>query len=140
MIKQLGLGILALGLAVNTYALNKNLVDLDSNFWGSWSVYNSKNKCTETYQFLKPGKLNYIGKQKKMTGEFAVLRSKEDNLLDVLAIKIETDNQKPGCGVEKVNYTNSDIRLSLKWISPKTAELCTDAEGKQCSGLYLIKN
>lgn len=126
-------------MASHAFALNKTEINLDQQFWGTWSVYNAKNQCTETYQFSKPGKVSYSTQQKKMTGEFAVLRNQEPQRLDVLAMKINTDNQKPGCGGENTNYTNADIRLSLKWISAKSAELCTDVDGKQCTGLYLIK-
>lgn len=130
---------LGLVFVINAHAFEKSQVNLEKDFWGKWSVFNAKSQCTENYEFKQPGQVTYSTKQKKMTGEFAVLRSKEANQLDVLAMKIKTDNQQAGCSNEKVNYTNADIRLSLKWISAKTAELCTDAEGKQCTGLYLIK-
>lgn len=137
--KKIVIASLGLFLALNVQAFEKNQVNLEKDFWGKWSVFNSKTQCTENYEFKQPGQLIYSTKQKQMTGEFAVLRSKEPQFLDVLAMKIKTDNQLPGCNGEKVNYTDADIRLSLKWISAKTAELCTDVEAKQCTGLYLIK-
>lgn len=139
MFKQVTLAGLILGLASNALALDKNKVVLDQVFWGNWSVYNAQSKCTETYTFAKPGKFTYTTKQKSMSGEFAVLRSKTATDLDVLAMKVVNDNKKAGCDGQMIDYTNADIRLSLKWISPRSAELCTDQEGKQCTGLYLNK-
>ncbi len=137
--KKLAVAIAGLGLAFQVQAIDKNQVNLANDFWGTWSVYNAKTQCTETYQFTKPGQFSYSTKQKKMTGDFAILRSKEAQELDVLAMKVKTDNKQAGCGGQPVDYTNADIRLSLKWASAKTAELCTDNAGKQCTGLYLIK-
>ncbi|WP_320077593.1 hypothetical protein [Acinetobacter lanii] len=137
--KKIVMASLGLFLTINAQAFEKSQVNLDKDFWGKWSVFNAKSQCTENYEFKQPGQVTYSSKQKKMSGEFAVLRSKEPQLLDVLAMKIKTDNQQAGCGNEKVNYTDADIRLGLKWVSKKSAELCTDAEAKQCTGLYLIK-
>lgn len=139
MIKKIAVAVVGFGLALQAQAFDKSQVNLANDFWGTWTVYNAKTQCTESYQFAKPGQFTYTTKQKKMAGEFAVLRSKEPQNLDVLAMKVKTDNKQAGCGGQAVDYTNADIRLSLKWSSAKTAELCTDAVGKQCTGLYLIK-
>jgi hypothetical protein len=139
MFKQVALAGLILGLTSNAIALDKTKVSLDQVFWGTWSVYNSKSKCTEVYSFAKPGKFTYTTRQKTMSGEFAVLRSKSVNELDVLAMKVVNDNKLAGCSGQVNDYTNADIRLSLKWLSPKSAELCTDLEGKACTGLFLNK-
>ena len=53
--------------------------------------------------------------------------------------EIKNDNKKAGCAAQSVDYTKVKINLTLKWISARTAELCTDREGKKCTGLYLIK-
>ena len=139
MMKKIVFAVMGLGFALQAQAFDKSQVNLANDFWGTWSVYNAKTQCTESYQFVKPGQFTYTTKQKRMTGDFAILRSKEAADLDVLAMKVKTDNKKAGCGGQPVDYTNADIRLSLKWSSAKTAELCTDREGKQCTGLYLIK-
>lgn len=139
MLKKLALVMIGLGCAIQAQAFDKSQVNLENDFWGTWSVYNAKTQCTEAYQFAKPGNFTYTTKQKKMTGNFAILRNKEANVLDILAMKVKTDNKKAGCSGQVVDYTNADMRLSLKWVSAKTAELCTDREGKQCTGLYLIK-
>ncbi|RZG83269.1 hypothetical protein EXE10_11240 [Acinetobacter sp. WCHAc060033] len=137
--KKIAIAVLGLGLVFQAQAFDKKQVNLTNDFWGTWSIYNAKMQCTETYQFTKPGQFNYSAKQKKMTGDFAILRSQAAQDLDVLAMKVKTDNKQPSCGNQAVDYTNADIRLSLKWLSAKTAELCIDAAGKQCTGLYLIK-
>lgn len=139
MMKKIVFAVMGLGFALQAQAFDKSQVNLANDFWGTWSVYNAKTQCTESYQFVKPGQFTYTTKQKRMTGDFAILRSKEAADLDVLAMKVKVDNKKAGCGGQPVDYTNADIRLSLKWSSAKTAELCTDREGKQCTGLYLIK-
>lgn len=138
-ITKVGLVLITLGLSLNVQAYDKKQVKLDTEFWGKWTIFNAKLQCSETYQFSKPGQVRYSAKQKTMSGDFAILRSPEAHLLDVLAMKIKTDNKQAGCNGEKSDYTNADIRLGLKWISGRTAELCTDDQGKQCTGLYLIK-
>ncbi|WP_151810998.1 hypothetical protein [Acinetobacter bereziniae] len=139
MMKKTVLALVSLGFALNVQAFDKTQVNLANEFWGTWTVYNAKTQCTESYQFTKPDQFIYSTKQKRMTGEFAVLRNQNVQALDVLAMKVKADNKKAGCGGEPVDYTDVDVRLSLKWVSAKTAELCTDREGKQCTGLYLIK-
>lgn len=137
--KRIGLVLCLLGLGLNAQAFDKSKLNLEKDFWGTWSVYNGKVQCTETYQFKKPGEFTYIAKQKKLTGEFAVLRNNDSNQLDVLLMDVKTDNKKIGCSQDIQDYTNAKVNLSLKWISAKTAELCVDREAKQCTGLYLIK-
>ncbi|MCS4298707.1 MULTISPECIES: hypothetical protein [Acinetobacter] len=139
MMKKIVLALLSFGFAMQTQAFDKTQVNLVNDFWGTWTVYNAKAQCTESYQFTQPDQFTYTTKQKRMTGDFAILRNENAQALDVLAMKVKLDNKKAGCGGAPVDYSNTDIRLSLKWISAKTAELCTDREGKQCTGLYLIK-
>lgn len=139
MFKKMILVAVVLVYTTQVMALDKSKISLDQVFWGNWSVYNAQSKCTETYTFTKPGKFTYTTKQKSMSGEFAVLRSKTATDLDVLAMKVVNDNKKAGCGGQVNDYTNADIRLSLKWISPRSAELCTDIEGKKCTGLFFNK-
>lgn len=67
---------IGLGLALQAQAFDKNQVNLVNDFFGTWTVYNAKTQCTETYQFVKPEQFSYTTKQKKMTGDFAVLRNK----------------------------------------------------------------
>jgi len=74
-----------------------------------------------------------------MSGEFSVIRTQDAKQVDIFAKKISSDNKKLGCSGESTDYSKVQIRLGLKWISAKTAELCTDIEAKQCLGLYLIK-
>jgi hypothetical protein len=139
MMKKTVLALVSLGFVLNVQAFDKTQVNLANEFWGTWTVYNAKTQCTESYQFTKPDQFIYSTKQKQMAGDFAVLRNENAQALDVLAMKVKTDNKKAGCGGEPVDYTDVDVRLSLKWVSAKTAELCTDREGKQCTGLYFIK-
>ncbi|MFN0297937.1 hypothetical protein ACKVE0_10440 [Acinetobacter albensis] len=140
MLKKLVLTVLGLGIVLPVQAFDKTQMNLNQDFWGTWSVYSPNAQCTETYQFSKPGQFTYTAKQKKMTGDFAILVNPDVKILDVLTMQIKTDNKKAGCTNQTVDYTNKDVNLSLKWISAKTAELCMDRRvGKQCTGLYLIK-
>ena len=139
MLKKLSVIALGLGLVCQAQAFDKTQVNLDQNFWGTWSVYNEKNKCTETYQFAKPGQFTYKAKQKKLTGDFAVLRNPDPTQLDLLHIEVKTDNKKADCSGEIKDYTTGQINLSLKWMSTNTAELCVNREGTSCTGLFLIK-
>lgn len=125
--------------ALSVQAFDKTQMNLQKDFWGTWSVYNAKTQCTESYQFTQPAQVVYSAKQKKMTGEFSVIRTEDPKQLDVFAMTVNSDNKKAGCSGQTSDYSKSQIRLSLKWISAKTAELCTDLNGKQCLGLYLIK-
>ena len=139
MLKRIAMVVCSFGVTLSAQAFDKTQVNLSNDFWGTWAVYNAKTKCTEAYQFAKPGQFTYTTKQKRMTGDFAILRNQDPKMLDVLSMKVKTDNKKAGCSGQVVDYTNADIALSLKWISAKSAELCTDNEGKQCTGLYLMK-
>lgn len=139
MLKKISCLVVASSLAFSAQAFNKTQVDLQKDFWGTWSVYNAKTQCTETYKFTQPSTVAYSAKQKKMNGEFAVIRTQDPKQLDVFAMNVVSDNKKAGCGGQVVDYSNTQIRLGLKWISARTAELCTDLEAKQCLGLYLIK-
>lgn len=137
--KRIGLALCVLGLGFNAQAFDKTKLNLDKDFWGVWSVYNAKTQCTETYQFAKPGKFTYTAKQKKLTGDFAIMTNTDPKVLDLLVMNVKNDNKKAGCSKEIQDYTNGKVNLSLKWVSAKTAELCVDREAKQCTGLYLIK-
>lgn len=137
--KRLCLALCLFGLGVNVQAFDKNKINLEKDFWGTWSVFNAKAQCTETYEFKKPGQFTYTAKQKKLTGEFAVITNNDSKILDLLVMNVKTDNKKVGCSKDIQDYTNGKVSLSMKWISAKTAELCVDREAKQCTGLYMIK-
>ena len=139
MLKRLSILSLLLGLTLNVQAFDKKTVDLDKEFWGTWTLYNPKTKCTETFDFNKPGNFTYQINKKQLTGEFAVVRSTTTAGLDVLLMDIATDNQKEGCASDNKDYTNAKIQLALKWQSTKAAEICTDTEAKNCTGLFLTK-
>lgn len=140
MMKKIAIVALGLGLAVQAQAYDKSQVNLANEFWGTWAIFNAKQKCSETYQFSKPGQFQYTSLQKRMTGKFAVMRNTNDaNALDILKLKVLTDNKKASCGAAANDMSNKDLNLTLKWVSKSTAQICTDVEGKQCTGLYLIK-
>ena len=139
MLKKIVLCVLSLGVIGQAQAFDKSQVNLSKDFFGTWTVYSAKTQCTETYQFTQPGQFVYTTKQKRMTGEFAVVRNQDAKILDWLAMDVKTDNKKAGCSGQANDYTGTKINLVLKWISPKTAELCLDREAKQCTGLYQIK-
>lgn len=140
MLKQIILGsVLVIGLLPVVHAADKQKINLENDFWGTWSVYNAKAQCTETYEFKKPGQFTYTAKQKKLTGEFAVITNADPKMLDVLIMDVKTDNKKSGCSKDIQDYSNAKVNLSLKWVSANTAELCVDREAKQCTGLYMIK-
>lgn len=77
--------------------------------------------------------------KKHLTGGFAVVRSNAPTQLDILLMDVTTDNKLEGCAGDKRDYSKERIQLALKWISPKVAEICTDDEAKQCTGLFLTK-
>ena len=139
MLKKIALVVVALGCAVQAQAYDKKQTVLDKDFWGTWSVYNSKNKCTETYQFTKPAQFKYSSKTKAMTGKFAVVRNQDPKSLDILTMKVVSDNKKASCADPAGDFTNKTLSMGLKWVSKSTAQICSDAEGKNCSTLYLIK-
>lgn len=140
MLKKLVFITLSLGMAVQAQAIEKSQVNLDKDFWGTWTIYNAQKKCSETYQFSKPGQFQYTSLKKRMTGNFAVMRNTKDTkALDILTMKVATDNKQESCGGTAVDLTNKQLNLTLKWVSAKTAQICSDTEGKKCTGLYLIK-
>lgn len=139
MLKQLFMALLCLGMVFNVQAFEKTKVNLDQDFWGTWSVYDARTKCKEVYTFTKPSHFIYQVKNKKLTGNFAIVRSSDAAKLDMLIMKVQTDNQLAGCLGNVVDYTNVDIRLTLKWVTNKAAEFCTDIDGKQCINLFFIK-
>ena len=139
MIKKV-LFLLFLGLTISSaQAFDKNQVDLDKEFWGTWTLYNPQTKCTEVFNFKKPGDFTYQVNKKLLVGNFAVVRSNSSGL-DLLMMNVKTDNKLEGCASDQNDYSNVNIQLALKWTSPQRAEVCTDAEAKQCSGLFLIKS
>ncbi len=135
--------IFAMGLIVLTFqaqAFDKSQVNLDKDFWGKWTIFNAQKNCSETYQFKKPGQFQYTSLQKRMNGNFAVLRNQNDpKALDILTVKVLSDNQKASCADTAKDYNGANLSLGLKWISAKTAQICSDTTGKQCTALYLIK-
>lgn len=131
MLKKISCFILGSACALSVQAFDKTQVNLQKDFWGTWTVYNAKMQCTESYQFTQPAKVVYTAKQKKMSGEFSVIRTQDPKQLDIFAMSVVSDNKKAGCSGQVSDYSKAQIRLSLKWISAKTAELCTDLEGKQ---------
>ncbi len=139
MLKKIGLVSLSLGCALQVHAFEKKQVILENDFWGTWSIYNAQNKCTETYQFKKPGQFQYSSKLKSMSGNFAVMRNQDAKALDILKMKVNTDNKKPSCAQASNDFTGQTLSLGLKWVSKSTAQICSDTEGKQCTSLYLIK-
>lgn len=120
-------------------AIDKNKVDLNTAFWGTWSIFSPATVCTENYQFNQPGTFIYKAQEKQLAGEFAVVRHKENKLLDVLILDIKQDNGLAGCAGDASNYLGQKSSLSLKWVSPISAEICTDEIGKKCTGLYFNK-
>lgn len=120
-------------------AIEKNKIDLNQTFWGTWGIFNPAKACTETYQFSQPGNFIYKAKQKQLSGEFAIIRHNDAKVLDVLMMDIKEDNGLAGCSAEANNYQGKQSKLSLKWISSTSAEICIDSIGKQCTGLYLNK-
>ena len=139
MLKKIALLALTLGLSIHVQAFEKKNMVLESDFWGTWSIYNAQNKCTETYQFKKPGQFQYNSKLKNMSGNFAVMRNKDSNALDILTMKISTDNKKASCADASRDFSHQTLSLALKWVSKTTAQICADTAGTQCTALYLIK-
>ena len=140
MLKKMALITLGLGLAFQAQAFDKNQINLQKDFFGNWTIYNAKNKCSETYKFIQADKFQYTSLNKRMTGVFGVLRDKNSpNSLDILSMKIATDNKHAACAGVAQDFTNVNLNLPLKWISPNTAQLCTDSLGTKCLDLYLIK-
>jgi hypothetical protein len=126
-------------LSLQAQAFDKTQVNLSKDFWGNWTIYNAKTQCTEVYKFSRPGQFTYNAKQKNMTGEFGVIRNSDAKVLDLLVLKVATDNKQPGCAAQATNYSNATIQLGLRWLSPQSAELCSDRDSKQCLGIYMTK-
>lgn len=139
MLKKIGLITAALACTFQVHAFEKKQMVLANDFWGTWSIYNAQNKCTETYQFKKPGQFQYTSKLKSMSGNFAVMRNNDTKALDILTMKVTADNKKASCAQASKDFSNQTLSFGLKWVSKNTAQICSDSEGKQCSSLYLIK-
>lgn len=139
MLKKIALLSVVLASTLQAHAYDKNQTVLDQNFWGTWSVFNAANNCSESYQFIKPGQFKYSSKAKVMSGSFAVMRSQDTNMLDILTMKITADNKKASCADAAMDLNNQTLSLGLKWESQSKAQICADVEAKQCSPLYLIK-
>ena len=138
-LKKIALITVALGCTFQVQAFEKKQMVLANVFWGTWSIYNAQNKCTETYQFKKPGQFQYTSKLKSMSGNFSVMRNTDLKALDILTMKVNTDNKKASCAQASKDFTGQTLSLGLKWVFQNTAQICSDTEGKQCSSLYLIK-
>lgn len=95
MMKKILLTLVVFVFAIQTQAYDKTQVNLANDFWGTWTVYNAKAQCTESYQFTQPDQFTYSTKQKRLTGDFAILRNENAQALDVLAMKVKLDNKKP---------------------------------------------
>lgn len=131
-----------LGLTFQVQAFDKSEVNLDEIFWGTWTIYNAEDKCLETYQFTKPSTFQYLSLQKRMQGDFAVLRNTQEVAdLYILKLRVVTDNQKASCAdrAQVSDYRNADLSLALKWITKGAAQLCADIKGNHCSNLYMVK-
>jgi hypothetical protein len=126
-------------LSLHVQAFDKAQVNLSKDFWGTWTIINPKTQCTEVYKFTQPDQFTYNAKQKNMTGKFGMLRNSDVKVLDLLVLEVKADNKQAGCAAQATNYTNTTIQLALKWLSPQTAELCNDRDGKKCLGLYITK-
>lgn len=126
-------------MATPLYAMDKNKVHLDQVFWGTWAVSNPHVQCKETYQFSKPGRFSNQMGQKKMDGEFVVLRSANQKESDILKLQITADNGLADCTGNAFNYTGQQAMFALKWKTPESAELCVDALATKCTGLHLNK-
>ena len=121
------------------FALEKNQINLNQTFWGTWGLFNPATSCSESYQFSQPGTFLYKAQQKELQGEFAVVRNSDAKVLDLLILEIQSDNGGTGCGSDNNNYQGKKSNFFLKWLSPTSAEICTDNIGKQCTGLYFNK-
>ena len=139
MLKKIALLSVVFASTLQAHAYDKNQTVLDQDFWGTWSVFNAANNCSESYQFIKPGQFKYSSQAKIMSGSFAVMRNQDSNALDILTMKITADNKKASCADAAIDLNNQTLSLGLKWVSKSTAQICADVEAKQCSPLYLIK-
>lgn len=138
MLKKTAFIFLGLGLSLQVQAFDRNQVNYN-DFWGTWSIYHSKAACSEVFTFSKPSAFTYTSKQKKASGNFTILSNQNPSLNDVLILKMKNDNKQSGCNGQKIDFTNKNINYVLKWVGPKTAEICTDREAKKCMGVYLMK-
>ena len=76
MLQKIALFSIGLALAFQAQAFDKNQINLQKDFFGNWTIYNAKNKCSETYKFIQADKFQYTSLNKRMTGVFGVLRDK----------------------------------------------------------------
>ena len=102
-----------------TNATEKNKIDLDRTFWGTWELINTKFACTEQYEFKKPGNVVYQANKKKLTGEFAVIRHNDSKTLDS-DFKINFNNNN--YSKKKTNQSESKTAHSseVKVSTPKS--------------------
>ena len=131
--------LLLIGATSQLYAFDKNQVILDQVFWGTWQIQHPQMQCKEVYEFSKPGHFTHQTLQKRMTGDFVVLRSPEKNEHDILQLAVKTDNGLADCSGERSNFAGQPASFALKWSSPRNAELCLDAQATRCTGLQLVK-
>ncbi|WP_257227411.1 hypothetical protein [Acinetobacter sp. YH12070] len=52
MLQKIALFSIGLALAFQAQAFDKNQINLQKDFFGNWTIYNAKNKCSETYKFI----------------------------------------------------------------------------------------
>lgn len=138
MLKKMTMLCLGLGFALQAQAFDRNQVNYN-DFWGTWSIYNTKTSCSDVFTFTKPANFSYTSKQKKMSGKFSIVSSNNNQLHDLLIIKVKNDNRLLGCNNQNLDFSNKNINYVLKWIGPKTAEICSDREAKKCTGAFLMK-
>lgn len=138
MLKKIAFIALGLGLTIQAQAFDRNQINYN-DFWGTWSIFNAKTGCSEVFTFTKPATFTYTSKQKKTSGTFSIVSNNDLKSNDMLILKVKTDNKGLACNGQNLDFANKKINYVLKWIGPKTAEICSDREGKKCTGAYLIK-
>lgn len=121
------------------HAIDKSRINLDQDFWGTWTISNPHIQCKESYQFSKPGNFINQAQDKRMSGEFVVLRSADQKQHDILKLQITGDNGLADCSGTAVNYKGQQAMFALKWKTTESAELCVDSLATTCTGLHLNK-
>lgn len=139
MIKRILLPLAILMFITQVFAQDRHQLNLDQTFWGGWEIKNPLTSCKENYQFKKPSQFVYQVNKKNLSGEFAIVRNSSPEILDILILDIQKDNGLVGCNGDTNNYQGQRSNFSLKWINNNSAEICTDENGQQCTGLFLNK-
>lgn len=138
MLKKIAFITLGLGLAIQAQAFDRKQINYN-DFWGTWSIYNAKIGCSEVFTFTKPATFSYTSKQKKTSGTFSIISNSDPKSNDLLILKVKSDNRGLSCSGQNINLTDKNVNYVLKWVGPKTAEICSDREAKSCTGVYLMK-